>query len=164
MPSALRFALALALAVGAASCRQADGPIPAPAGDQSNEIGDIARDMINVANKDPQAAEDLRSDLSKYGSSEESVQRINDLATALADALGGARLPDETAQNLANVVWVGLNGTQLSERQADALEREIKSVLSSTGVTEARAQSIADRLGEAQKAVTENRRRWYQVF
>ena len=164
MPTAARFALALALAVGAAACRQADGPIPTPTADQSNEIGDIARDMVNIANKDPQGPEDLRTDLSKYGTTDDAVQRINDFAKSVAQALVGARLTDESAQNLANVVWVAVNGKELSERQTEALEREIKTVLASTGVTEERAQSIAERLGEVQKAVTENRRRWYQVF
>jgi hypothetical protein len=164
MLTALRFALAMTLALGAAGCRQADGPIPTPTGDQSNEIGDIARDMISVAGKDPQAPEDLRSDLAKYGSNDEAVQRINDLAKEISGALVGVRLTDETAKNLANILWVGLNGKELSERQVEALGREVKTVLASTGVTENRAQAIADRLDAAQKAVTENRRRWYQVF
>jgi hypothetical protein len=164
MPSALRFALVLALVCGAAGCRQADGPIPTPTADQSNEIGDIARDMINVAGKDPQGPEDLRGDLSKYGSNDEAVRRINDLAKEISGALAGVRLTDETANKLANVLWLGLNGKELSERQVEALGREVKTVLASTGVTENRAQAIADRLGAVQKAVTENRRRWYQVF
>ena len=164
MSTALRSLLVLALAVGAASCRQADGPIPAPSADQSNEIGDIARDMVNVVNKDPQAAEDLRSDLVKYAANDEAGRQIDALAKEISDALAGARLTDDTAQSLARVVWVGLNGKELSERQAETLGREVKTVLSTTGVTEQRAQAIADRLGAVQRAVTEKPRRWYQVF
>jgi hypothetical protein len=158
-----RLALLLAIAA-AAGCRQADGPIPTPTAEQANEIGDLARDMINVANRDPQASEDLRSDMSKYGSTGDEVQRMNDLAATLSVALAGARLTDETARELANVIWVALNGKELSERQAEALGREVRTLLSSTGVTEERAQAIADRLGDVQKVVTDNRRRWYQVF
>ena len=153
--------LAFVLAGG---CRQADGPIPTPTADQSNEIGDIARDMMNVVNKDPQAPEDLRSDLAKYAVNEETGRQIDALAKAISDALVGARLTEEGAKNLANVVWVAINGKELSERQADALEREVKTVLSTTGVSEARAQTIADRLDALQKVVTEKPRRWYQVF
>jgi hypothetical protein len=164
MSTALRCLLVLAVAVGAASCRQADGPIPTPSGDQNNEIGDIARDMVNVVNKDPQAAEDLRCDLVKYAGNEEAGRQIDGLAREISGALAGARLTDETAQSFAKVVWIGLNGKELSERQAEALGREVKTVLSTTGVTEQRAQAIADRLGAVQRAVTDTPRRWYQVF
>jgi hypothetical protein len=164
MPTAVRIALALTLCVAAGGCRQPDGPLPTPARDQSNEIGDIARDLMNVANKDPQAPEELKSDLSKYGHTEEAVAQINALSNDLAQAIGAARLEEQTAQSLAKTLWVGLNGRELSERQVDVLEREVKGVLAPTGVPEARAQAIADRLGEVQKVITNNPRRWHHVF
>ncbi|MGH9348913.1 MAG: hypothetical protein ACRD26_16775 [Vicinamibacterales bacterium] len=160
----VRLVLALALALGVAGCRQADGSTPLPTGDQANEVGDIARDMVNIVNKDPQAPEDLRSDLAKYGSNAEAVTAINELSRQVAQGLADARLDDQTAERLAHTLWVAVTAKELSARQVDALEREVKAVLASAGVPEDRAQPIADRLGEVQQTITENRRRWYQFF
>jgi hypothetical protein len=159
-----RLALLLALALLAPGCRQADGPLPQPANEQTNEIGDIARDMANVVNKDPQGPEDLKGDLAKYANNDDARVRIDALADNLVQALGSARLDDATAQRLAHTLWVGITATELSERQVEVLERELKGILSSAGVPDDRAQPVADRLGAVQEVVTLNPKRWYQVF
>lgn len=156
--------VAAVLVAAVLACRQADGPAPTPTPDQSNEIADISRDMMNVVNKDPQAPDDLRSDLMKYSPNEAASREIAQLARDLTQALASARLEDQTAQRLAQTLWLGLTAKDFSERQIEALEAELKTVLASAGVTEERAQPIADRLGEVQKAITDNPRRWYQVF
>jgi hypothetical protein len=163
--TALSPALALlSLLLLSGGCRQADGPMPTPNREQANEIGDIARDLINVANKDPQAPDELRGDIAKYGSNDAAVQQMSDLAREVSQALAGARLDDQSAQNLATTLWVGLTARELSERQVETLGRDVKAALASTGVPEDRAQSIADRLNAVQKTITANPRRWYQVF
>ena len=164
MPTFVRIALVLALLPVGGGCRQADGPTPAPTREQTNEIGDITRDLINIANKDPQAPEELRTDILKYGLTDEAVQQMNGLAQEVSQALAGARLDEQTAQKLASTLWVGLTARELSERQVEALGRDVKTVLAPTGVPEERAQSIADRLSAIQKTITANPRRWYQVF
>lgn len=167
MPTSVRLrflALPLALSFSLAGCRQADGPTPTPNREQANEIGDITRDLMNVANKDPQAPEELRTDIVKYGSHDEATQQMNALAQEIAQTLAGARLDDLTAQSLATTLWVGLTARELSERQVEALGREVKTTLASTGVPEDRAQSIVNRLSAVQKTITANPRRWYQVF
>ena len=164
MPTSVRLVLVLALSLVVCGCRQADGPTPTPTREQSNEIGDITRDLINVANKDPQAPEELRTDIAKYGSNDEAVQQMNGLAQEVSQALAGARLDEQAAHNLANTLWVGLTARDLSERQVETLGRDVKTALASTGVPEDRAQSIANRLSAVQKTVTANPRRWYQVF
>jgi hypothetical protein len=167
MPTSVRhvlLAVPLALVVTASGCRQADGPTPTPTREQENEIGDIARDLINVANRDPQAPDELRNDIAKHGSHAEAVQQMNGLAQDVSQALAGARLEEATAQSLAKTLWVGLTGKELSERQVETLGRDVKATLASTGVPEDRAQAIADRLSAVQKTITANPRRWYQVF
>jgi hypothetical protein len=164
MPTSVRFALALVLAVAAAGCRQADGPIPVPARDQSNEIGDLARNMMNIVNKDPQAPEDLKSDLSKYGQTRDASAKADELAAQIAQVLPGTRLDEDSAEKLAHTLWVAVTAKQLSERQINGLEKDLKDTLVLAGVEESRAQPVADKLGEVQSATTENRRRWYQVF
>jgi hypothetical protein len=168
MPPAVRrvFLLALpcALPFLLGGCRQADGPTPTPNREQANEIGDIARDLINVSNKDPQAPEELRTDMAKYGTNDAAIQQMNGLAQEVSQALAGARVDEQAAQSLATTLWVGLTARELSERQVETLSREVKTALASTGVPENRAQSIADRLSAVQKSITANPRRWYQVF
>jgi hypothetical protein len=164
MRSLWRFVLLVVVAASAAACRQSDGPIPTPNREQNNEIGDIARDLINVANKDPQAPDELRSDLAKYAQNAEAEQRMRELADAVLQAVAGARLDPQSAENVAGKLWLGLNARDLSERQVKALGEEMTRALASTGVPEDRAQSIGDRLGAVQKTITANPRRWYQVF
>jgi hypothetical protein len=164
MPSSLRVFLLLALILVASGCRQADGAMPAPTTDQTNEIGDIARDMANVVNKDPQAPQDLRDDLARYAQTESAAAPIDNLARDLVPALNTARLDDPTAQRLAHTLWVGLTARSLSERQVAVLQRELKGILTQAGVTDDRAQPVADRIGDVQKAITANPKRWYQVF
>lgn len=159
-----RLAVALVLGLAAAGCRQPDGQAPTPTADQTNEIGDIARDMINVVNKDPQGPEDLRADLSKYGQDAEATAQIDAFARQLTGALADARLDDATAERLAKTLWVAVTARDLSARQIDALEQELEDVLASAGVPEERAQPIANRLDEMQRAITDNPKRWYQVF
>jgi hypothetical protein len=164
MPTSARHALALTLSLAVCGCRQADGPTPTPTREQANEIGDIARDLINVANKDPQAPEELRNDIAKYGSNEEAAREMVGLAQEVSQALAGARLDETAARSLAETLWVGLTARELSQRQVEALGTEVKTVLAPTGVPEERAQSIANRLSAVQKTVTANPKRWYQVF
>jgi hypothetical protein len=164
MPTFVRIVFVLALSLVGGGCRQADGPTPTPTREQANEIGDITRDLINVANKDPQAPDELRTDIAKYGSNAEAVQQMNGLAQEVSQALAGARLDEQAAQSLASTLWVGLTARELSERQVEALGRDVKTALASTGVPEDRAQSIANRLSAIQKTITANPRRWYQVF
>lgn len=164
MLTSTRLALALALGLAVAGCRQPDGPAPAPDANGTNEIGDIARDMINVVNKDPDAAEDLRADLSKYGADAEATAQIDAFARQLAQALADARLEDATAQQLAKTLWTAVTAKELSTRQVDALERELEDLLARAGVPEERAQGLANRLDEMQQAITDNPKRWYQLF
>jgi hypothetical protein len=164
MVTSRRVALFLTLVLGAAACRQADGQAPAPTDDQKNEIGDIARDMVNLVNRDPEAPADLRSDLAKYAPDQAASAQIGELASALSAALAGARLEEPTAQQLAQTLWMGVAAREFSDRQVTALQDEVKAVLASAGVPAERAQPVADRLGDVQKAVTDNPRRWYQMF
>ena len=73
-------------------------------------------------------------------------------------------LDDATAQKLAHLLWLSVSARQLSERQIGSLQKDLKDTLTLAGVEESRAQPVADKLGEVQKATTENRRRWYQFF
>ena len=152
------------LAASLAACRQADGPTPAPDADAQNEIGDIARDMINLVNGDPEAPADLSHDISRYGRDEEAADAAREMARRLAGALPSARLDEPTAQRLAHTLWVGLNATELSERQVEAVKNELREILRGAGIEESQAEAVAQQIGTVQEQITDNPRRWYQVF
>lgn len=156
--------LALPLAIGAAACRQPDGPTPSPARDQQNEIRDIAKDMLNVINSDPDGAGDLSSDISKYGPNPEATEASRELARRLIEVLPSARLDEQTAQRLAHSLWVGLTAKELSARQVEAVKNEVRDVLRGAGVEEPSADAVAQQLGAVQEEITNNPKRWYQVF
>lgn len=163
MQRLMPLALVLALALGA-GCRQADGPAPAPTTDQTNEIGDIARDLLNVAGNDAQAPEDLRSDLTKYAPDRDAAARVDELSREVSRAIAGTRLDERQAQELAHKLWLALTARQFSDRQVETLQKELKTILSALGITEDRAQPIVAKVSDVQKSITENPRRWYQVF
>lgn len=164
MQTLIRCALVAALVASATACRQSDGAAPTPTEDQRNEIGDLARDMINLVNKDPEAPKDLENDIVKYGETDEAVEQAQELTRRLIDALNVARLEEQTAQRLAHSLWVGVTATQYSQRQVEALQADVKSILLSTGVTDQGAEAVAQQLGAVQKEITNNPKRWYQVF
>ena len=56
-------ALVLAAAVGAAGCKQGDGPLPEKTGDVPNRLGDLHRDLQAIIGGDQRAIQDLSDDL-----------------------------------------------------------------------------------------------------
>jgi predicted small lipoprotein YifL len=158
------FLLAAPLALSLAGCRQPDGPLPVPTEDAKDEIGELARDMINVINRESQAEAELASDVSKYGSDIEAVDASRELARRLTDVLPSAKLDEQSAQRLAHTMWVGVTATELSARQIEAMQNEAKEILRSAGVEEPRADAVAQQLGVVQQEITHNPKRWYQVF
>jgi hypothetical protein len=56
--------LIVGLTVCLAACRQADGPMPEAIESIANELGDITRDLQNVAYRKPTRVEDLTDDIS----------------------------------------------------------------------------------------------------
>jgi len=163
MKTLVRGALIAAL-LGGAACRQPDGRTPIPTADQQNEIGDIARDLLNLVNNDREAPGDLASDLQKYTEEDAGLDQSKELTRRLIEGLEGARLDEPTAEQLARTLWVGLTARDYSNRQVDALKTELTAVLTKAGVPANRAQPIAEQLGAVQQAITTNPKRWYQVF
>jgi hypothetical protein len=156
--------MAAPLAVSLAGCRQPDGPMPTPTEDAKDEIGEMARDMMNVINREPEAEAELASDVSKYGADIEAVDASRELARRLTDVLPAARLDDQSAQRLAHTLWVGVTATELSARQVEAVQNEVREILRGAGVEEPRADAVAQQLGVVQQEITNNPKRWYQVF
>jgi len=129
----------------------------------ANELGDISRDLQNVAYQSPSAAQDLTEDISHYAQGSNGGEAAaQELAQRLAQALAGKMFKVAQAMPVAHTVWVAVAARQLSEQQIENLSNEMKSELMALGVDESRAQSVADQVGAVQQAVTARHRRWYE--
>ena len=155
--------IVLVIACLAAGCRQPEGEIPSPAGEQANKTDDISRDLLAVAQRSPGAEQDLASDLQNLTGSVPQPALVDELSTRVRDAIAGTTLTDETAKKLATQLYVALAGSELSERQIDVLQRDIVSTLGAAGVPAEKAEPVGAAARELQVRVTRNPRRWWQV-
>lgn len=151
------------LAFGA--CRQADGPMPEPNADVQAELKDVAKDLQNIAGaRDPQASSDLVNDLGKYARRPAEQPVVDELSRRAGTVVSGVDLPERSAQRLAQSLWVSIAARELSERQVESLQNDMRLLLTSIGVSEQNAQQVAAQVGEVQGAVSARPRRWYEVF
>ena len=161
----IAYALILAAALPLAACRQADGPMPASTASTPNELGDISRDLQNLASGDPAGPKDLTDDISHYAEGTTGGQpAATELSRRLGQALTGKTFKLAQAMPVAHTCWVAVSARQMSEKQVEGLKSEMKSELMSLGVNEQQAQGVADQVGAVQQAVTARHRRWYELL
>jgi hypothetical protein len=153
----------LILAVLISGCRQADGPTPEATESVANELGDISRDLQNVAYQNSTGVQDLTEDISHYAQGTNGGEAAaQELARRLGQALTGKMFKVAQAMPVAHTAWLTVAARQLSEQQIENLKSEMKSELIALGVDEQQAQSVADQVGVVQQAVTARHRRWYE--
>jgi hypothetical protein len=154
-----------AAALQFAACRQADGPMPETTPETANQLGDISRDLQNLASGSPDGPKDLADDISHYAQDTNNGQAAAaELARRLGQALTGKTFKLAQAMPVAHTCWVTVAGRQLSEKQVDSLKNEMKQELMALGVNEQQAQGVADQVGTVQQAVTARHRRWYEML
>ena len=154
--------MATALSLGA--CRQADGPMPPTLSDTSNRVGDVSRDLLAAAAGDPAGSKDLSDDLKTFATSPEGEAAAVTLASRVADVVRGAKLTEQTAQQLAHSLWTVVAGRELSERQVEVIQGEVKTQLTAIGVLEPTTEPVIAEIVALQNVVTARPRRWYEVF
>ena len=142
-------------------CRQSDGDIPAPQGEQVNKAYDISRDLQGVAAAEQGAATDLRDDLANLSGEPPPDHLVGELANSLNQALSGTTLSDAAAKTISEKLFVAATARDLSERQQAMLRTEVSTALTSAGVPAAKAEPVANVVGEIQAAIGENRKRWW---
>ena len=161
----VRVVLVVIVGLSLGACSQADGPMPTPSEDVQEELVDVRRDLQNIASaRDPRARQDLADDLRKYSEVPEASSAVDELSQQAAAVLVGADLSDETAQQLAHSLWLSVAAVELSERQMEALQSDVVSLLMTEGIAEEDAQQVAAQIGEVQGAVATRPRRWYELF
>jgi hypothetical protein len=161
----IAYACVFAAALHVAACRQADGPLPETTPETPNELGDISRDLQNLASGEPDGPKDLADDITDYAQGDkEGEVAAAELARRLGQALTGKSFKLAQAMPVAHTCWVSVAGRQLSEKQIDDLKNEMKQELMALGVNEQQAQAVADQVGVVQQAVTARHRRWYELL
>ena len=139
--------------------------MPDASGTIANELGDISRDLQNLAGGDPTGPKDLSDDISHYAQGTNGGEAAAaELSRRLGQALTGKTFKLAQAMPVAHSCWVTVAGRQLSEKQVEGLKTEMKSELMSLGANELQAQSVADQVGAVQQAVTARHRRWYELL
>jgi hypothetical protein len=159
--------LCVAVALSAAGCRMADGPMPMPGKEDLNRLDDLRRDLGDVVAGHPEAKKDFADDLLVFVNAEkkpDAPAAINELARLIGDATIAGQIKEAAMPPLLKQVWVALAGRELSEKQVTTLQADIKTTLTGLGVPEPPAQAVSNQIGTVQKAVTERKRRWYEVF
>jgi hypothetical protein len=147
------------------ACRQADGALPEATGTVPNEIGDISRDIQNLASGNADGPKDLNDDISHYADGTTGgKEAAEELSRRLGQALTGKTFKLAQAVPVAHTCWVTVAGRQLSEKQVENLQNEMKSQLMSLGATDQQAQNVATQVGVVQQAVTARHRRWYELL
>jgi hypothetical protein len=161
--SAYVFVVAVALSL--AACRQADGPLPPATGTVPNELGDISRDLQNLASGNAEGPKDLADDIGHYAEGTSGGQAAAaELSRRLGQALTGKTFTLAQALPLAHSCWASVASRQLSEKQVENLQNDMTSQLMSLGVQEQQAQNVAAQVGVVQQAVTARHRRWYELL
>jgi hypothetical protein len=149
------------LAFAVAGCRQSDGDVPQPQGEQANKAEDISRDLQGVASAERGALNDLRDDLGNLSGQAPPSHLVSELVARLSTALAGTTLTDEAAKQLADKLFVATTARDLSERQQTMVRSEVTGALTSLGVPQAKAEPVGQVVTEIQTAIGENRKRWW---
>jgi len=151
-----------------ASCRMSDGPLPdAKADDGPNQVGDLARDLGNVAAGHEEARQDFIEDLMVFVDFEDTPNAeapIKALGQQMMDIMVATKASEAAVVPLLEQVYVALNARQLSENQVKALQDGAQSAAAQLGVDDVKARALGAQVGIVQQAVTERHRRWYEVF
>lgn len=157
-----RLIAAAACALLLAACRQPDGPMPVPKGDQPNRVEDISRDLMNVARKDASAPSELHDDLAGLEGNPRPPARIKALAQSLVDAVSGKNLPAAEAKRIADLLFVAVSAGDLSAAQIEKAGTDLRDTLVKVGATPEAADRASGAAIALASDVTTNKKRWYQ--
>jgi hypothetical protein len=148
----------------AAACRQQDGPIPQPSGDEPDEVYELSRDILNVAGGDKQAFQELSDDLGSQGPLETGRPGAGALAKSLQTALAGRRVSEDQAKRLAGDLYIVFAADKLSSNQVEALQGRVSGLLREVGVPDGAIEPVQNDITSVQALVNKGGRRWWQIL
>jgi hypothetical protein len=164
MRTTFRSLTLLSLLVLAAACRDPEGPLPTPTGDEADEVYELSRDILNVAGGDGQAFAELTDDLGSQGPLETGQPRAAALAKSLQGALVGRQMSQEQAKRLADDLYIVLAGDKLTPGQVDAVQTRVSALLREVGSPEAAIGPVRDTITSVQALVNPGRKRWWDIL
>jgi len=144
-----------------AGCRQPDGPLPEPTGEQPNKIDDISRDLQNLASGDANARVELSEDLMALDPATRPPEQVNALLEGLSGALAGTDPAQAETDKMANLLFVAASARELSGSQIERVVTDLRETLVSVGADPAAADRASAAAGDLANAMTRNRKRWY---
>jgi hypothetical protein len=150
------------------SCRMADGPVPdAKQGETANRIGDMSRDLGNVAAGHAEARQDFMDGLMQFvdvGDKPDAVAPVKELGNQLMAAFTDTNASDRAIVPLLEQVVIGLEATSLSENQVQQVKEAVQKAAIDLGVGDVKARALGAQIEIVQHAVTNRHRRWYELF
>ena len=156
--------LTIVIFVGAAGCRQPDGPMPEPNAEDQNKIGDLSRDLLAVASRATSAVPELSDDLANLAPTNESAHHGAEMARRLAASLEGAKLSEDAARAIAYDLYIAFHARRLSRGQVAQLRQNLGSAFAKTGIQQKSAKPVLEHVDVVQADVTTVKRRWWHVF
>jgi hypothetical protein len=150
------------------SCRMADGPVPnVKHGELANRIGDLSRDLGNIAAGHPDANMEFIDDLMTFvdvADKPDAATPARELGNQLIEIYSTSKASDRAVIPLLEEVVVGLAGTSLSEGQVRDMKQSVEKAAIDLGVDGVSARTLAAQIEIVQYAVTSRHRRWYEFF
>jgi hypothetical protein len=150
-----------ALLLTLAACRQADGAMPVPAGEQPNKVEDISRDLQNLTSGDANAPIELSDDLSSLDPLQRPAASITAISKDLGAALGGKTLSDADAKRIATLLFVALSARELSDAQIEQVGADLQTTLVAVGAETQAAARVSTAAKSLASEITRNQKRWY---
>ena len=157
-------ALVVASLMLVAGCRQPDGPMPQPTPEEQNEIGDLSRDFLSIAGGDEKAVQDAADDMGGLGPHERGRRFAPEMSKRFARVLTGKTLTDQQALALATQMYLTFAATELSSRQIEKIQEDVRTQLTALGVAADAIDPITRQIEATQAEVTTAERRWWQVI
>lgn len=151
-------------ALSSAACRQPDGATPPTTEEALNRLNDLSRDLQSIAAGEQQARQDFVDDIKVFARSPAAEAAVASFAQGLGTLVAGSKLTEQGSQQLAHSAWTAVAATELSSRQIETLEAEMKTNLMAAGIPEDRATAAAGEVETVQEAITTRPRKWYEFF
>lgn len=138
--------------------------MPVAQGDVPDRLSDLSRDLLSVAGHAPAARQEFLEDLAVFADDKPAQGAVSTFAARVSEAVEESKLTEHAAQELARAVWVVVAGTELSPRQVETAQNDLRQQLTAAGVPMERSEAVAAEVTNVQEIVNVRQRRWYELF
>jgi hypothetical protein len=157
----------LVTGLAVAGCRQADAPLPAMDESVTNRLSDLTRNLQNISANHQEAVGDLADDLKVFVEENRTPQAppaIDGLAQSVAQAISGKPFDEATMSALSRQLWLTVASRELSDKQTDTLQADVRAATIGVGASPESAGAVAAQAVAVQRTLNSRQRLWYEVF